>query len=48
MIDTKAGRLTGIPLDAYIPVTKEAALIIFGENDRDYEVEYVVHYLDTP
>ncbi len=48
MIDTRADRLTRIPLDAYIPVTKEAALIIFGENDRDYEAEYAVHYLDTP
>lgn len=48
MIDTKADRLTRIPLDAYIPVTKEAALMIFGENDRDYEAEYAVNFLDMP
>ncbi len=46
MIDTKVDRLTRIPLDAYIPVTKEAALMIFGENSRDYEAEYAVNYLD--
>ena len=48
MIDTKADRLTRIPLDVYIPVTKEAALMIFGENDRDYEAEYAVNFLDMP
>lgn len=48
MIDTKADRLTRIPLDAYILVTKEAALMIFGENDRDYEAEYAVNFLDMP
>lgn len=46
MIDTKADRMTRIPLDEYIPVTKEAALMIFGENDRDYETEYAVNFLD--
>lgn len=46
MIDTKADRLTRIPLDEYIPVTKEAALMIFGENERDYEAEYAVNFLD--
>jgi len=46
MIDTKADRQTRIPLDEYIPVTKEAALMIFGENDRDYEAEYAVNFLD--
>lgn len=45
MIDTKADRLTRIPLDEYIPVTKEAALTIFGDNDCDYEAEYAVNYL---
>ncbi|MGN0425359.1 MAG: S41 family peptidase [Acetatifactor sp.] len=47
MIDTKADRLTRIPLDEYIPVTKEAAMMIFGDNDCDYEAEYAVRYLDT-
>ncbi len=46
MIDTKADRLTRIPLDEYIPVTKEAALMIFGENNRDYEAGYAVNYLN--
>ena len=46
MIDTKKDRLTRIPLDVYIPVTKEAALVIFGENTRAYEAEYAVNYLD--
>lgn len=46
MIDTKADRLTRIPLDEYIPVTKEAALMFFGENNRDYEAEYAVNFLD--
>lgn len=45
MIDTKADRVTRIPLDVMIPVTKEAALLIFGEdNNRDYEVEFAIDY----
>lgn len=46
MIDTKADRLTRIPLDEYIPVTKEAALTIFRDNNCDYEAEYAVNYPD--
>ena len=46
MIDTKADRLTRIPLDEYIPVTKEAALTILGDNNCDYEAEYAVNYTD--
>lgn len=46
MIDTKADRLTRITLDEYIPVTKEAALMIFGDNNCDYEAEYAVNFLD--
>lgn len=46
MIDTTADRLTRIPLDEYIPVTKEAALMIFGDNHFDYEAEYTVNFLD--
>lgn len=46
MIDTKADRITRIPLDVKIPVTKEGALIIFGENNnRDYEAEFAIRYL---
>lgn len=45
MIDTKADRVTRIPLDVMIPVTKEAALLIFGEdNNCDYEVEFAIRY----
>lgn len=47
MIDTKADRITRIPLDVKIPVTKEGALLIFGENNnRDYEAEFAVRYLE--
>lgn len=46
MIDTKADRVTRIPLDVMIPVTKEAALLIFGEDSRDYEAEFAIRYLD--
>lgn len=46
MIDTKADRLTRIPLDEYIPVTIEAALMIFGDNNCDYEAEYAVTFLN--
>ena len=47
MIDTKADRVTRIPLDVKIPVTKEAALLIFGENNnRDYEVEFAISIIN--
>ena len=42
-IDTDANRQTRIPLDAVIPVTKEAARDIF-ENGIDYELDYAVNY----
>lgn len=45
-IDTKFDRVSRIPLDEKIPVTKESVEVIFGDNDRDYELEYAVEYLN--
>lgn len=44
-IDTRADRVTRIPLDVHIPLTEAAAEIIFG-GDGDYELEYAIQYLE--
>lgn len=45
-IDTKADRKSRNPVDVKIPVTAEAAEIIFGGGDEDYELAYALDYLD--
>lgn len=46
LIDTDSSRTNRIPLDVKIPVDREAALRIFGDDDNaDYELEYAVAYL---
>ncbi len=45
-IDTKADRISRVPLDEQIPLTEKAALTIFG-GEGDYELDYAVHYLDS-
>lgn len=44
-IDTRADRITRIPLDEHIPLTEEAVAAIFSENG-DYELEYALDYLE--
>lgn len=45
LIDTEADRESKIILDEKIPLTEDAAKIIFDDNDRDYELEYALEYL---
>ncbi len=45
LIDTESDRASKITLDEKIPITKDAAEIIFCDNDRDYELEYALEYL---
>ena len=42
LIDTKSDRKSKIDLDEKIPLTREAAEIIFSDSNRDYELEYAV------
>ena len=47
MIDTKPDRISRVPLDVMIPVTKKACKTIFDVNsDKDYEIEYALAYFD--
>lgn len=46
LIDTRADRKTNIDLDEKIKIDSEAVEIIFGDNDRDYELECAVKYLE--
>ena len=47
MIDTKPDRISRVPLDVMIPVTKKACETIFDVNsDKDYEIEYALAYFD--
>lgn len=46
LIDTRTDRQTNINLDEKIKVDYEAAEVMFGENDRDYELEYAVDFLE--
>lgn len=45
-IDTRADRISRIPLDEHIPLTEESAEIIF-DSDGDYELEYALNYLEN-
>lgn len=45
--DTDVTRTNRIPLEETIPVDKEAAMTIFSGKDEDYELEYVVEYLEN-
>lgn len=45
-IDTGADRISRIPLDEHIPLTKESVEIIFSQ-DGDYELEYALDYLES-
>lgn len=43
-IDTKADRISRVPLKEHIDLTKEAALTIFS-GEGDYELDYAIDYL---
>lgn len=45
-IDTKADRISRIPLDEQIPLTEKAALAIF-QDEGDYELDYAIQYLES-
>lgn len=45
LIDTKADRITSVPLDSRIEATKECVLAIF-EDGTDYELDYALHFLE--
>ena len=49
-IDVDDSRQSRTPLDVKIPLTKEAALKIFNEenfdNGKDYELEWAIDFLD--
>lgn len=45
-IDTRADRVSRVPLDEHIPITKEAALTIFS-GKGDYELDYVLRKLSA-
>lgn len=50
LIDTDDSRVSNIPLDVYIPITREAAKEMFSrdkESDTDYELMYAVDYIET-
>ncbi|MDO5561033.1 MAG: S41 family peptidase [Oscillospiraceae bacterium] len=44
-IDTNADRISRDPVDVKIPVTADAAKIIFGDSEKDYELDYALEYL---
>ena len=45
LIDTDNTRENNIPLDVKIPITRENAEEIFGDNNKDIELEYAIEYL---
>lgn len=45
LIDTDYTRENNIPIDVKIPITRENAKVIFGEMNRDFELEYAKDYL---
>ena len=46
LIDTDYSRINRIPLEARIPITEESALEIFTLDDKDYELDYAVKFLE--
>lgn len=45
-IDTRADRISRNLVDVKIPVTAEAAAIIFGDDGADYELDYALEYIN--
>ena len=45
LIDTDNTRENNIPLDVKIPITRENAEELFGEDNKDIELEYAIEYL---
>lgn len=45
LIDTDDTRENNIPLDVKIPITRENAEELFGEDNKDFELEYAIEYL---
>ena len=45
LIDTDYTRENNIPIDVKIPITRENAKVLFGEKNRDFELEFALEYL---